>query len=192
MPKNFAPLARRLMMTRTKRKLLAVVTLVTTATPAHATVQVNSSMKYYDVVGTTSAAIVASIKSLGPTGSDGKRNGWWGKTNSEINTNYSYRPDNNGCGVMSVTTILKVEIIMPQLVTKEVSAKVRKWFDEQTKKLLDHELGHRDIAVGVAEDIDAAVIKMRAATCKELISDFDKNFPEWISTVSSRRLGPSQ
>jgi predicted secreted Zn-dependent protease len=166
-------------MTRTKRKLLAVVTLVATATSAHATVQVETNMSYYDVVGTTSAAIITNIKNVGPTGSDGKRNGWWGKTNWKINVNYYYRPDNYGCGFTSVTTILKVDIIMPLLVT-DVSAKVHKWFDEQTKKLLTHEFGHRNVAVGTAEDIDAAVIKMRAATCKELISDVDKNFPEWM------------
>ena len=65
------------MMTRTGRKLLAVVTLVATATSAHATVQADSSMKYYDVVGTTSGAILASINSLGPL-VDGKR--MWAKT----------------------------------------------------------------------------------------------------------------
>ena len=62
------------MMTRTKRKLLAVVTLWAMATSAHAAVQLDTSMNYYDVVGTTPAAILASIKNLGPL-VDGKR---WG------------------------------------------------------------------------------------------------------------------
>jgi predicted secreted Zn-dependent protease len=153
------------MLIRIKRKLLAVVTLVVTATSAHATVQVDSSMKYYDVVGTTSAAILASLTSLGPL-VDGKRR--WAQMLPNFKVNYSYRPDKDGCGIASVTTTLNTEITMPQLVTK-VSAQIRKWFDEKTKTILDHEHGHRDIAVGIAENIDVAYIKMRAATCKELI-----------------------
>jgi predicted secreted Zn-dependent protease len=163
-------------MTQTMKKLLAAVTLVATATSAHATVQADSSMKYYDVVGTTSAAIVASINSLGPL-IDGKRS--WAKTNWQVNVNYYYRADNDGCRVTSVTTTLNTEITMPQLVTK-VSGQTRKWFDESMKKLLDHELGHRNIALGTAEDVDAAYIKMRAATCKELTDGAQEVFDEWI------------
>ena len=119
--------ASRLMMTRTKRKLLAVVTLVATATSAHATVQIDSSMKYYDVVGTTSGAILASLNSHGPL-VDGKR--MWAKTHWKINVNYYYRADKDACRFTSVTTPLNIEITMPQLVTK-VSAHIRKWFDEK-------------------------------------------------------------
>ena len=164
------------MMTRTGRKLLAVVTLVATATSAHATVQADSSMKYYDVVGTTSGAILASINSLGPL-VDGKR--MWAKTHWKVNVNYYYRADNDACRFTSVTTALNIEITMPQLVTK-VSAHIRKWFDEKMKTILEHELVHRDIALGTAENVDAAYIKMRAATCKELIDNSREVFDEWI------------
>ena len=163
------------MMTRTGRKLLAVVALVATATSAHATVQVVDSMKYYDVVGTTPAAILASINSLGPL-IDGKR--MWAKTNYNIKVDYYHGPDNDGCRFTSVTTTLNVEITMPQLVTK-VSPHIRKLFDEKMKKLLDHELGHRNIALSTAENVDTAIIKMRAATCKELIDDTQKVYDEW-------------
>ena len=162
-------------MAQTKKKLLAAVTLVATATSAHANVQADSSMKYYDVVGTTSAAIVASINSLGPL-IDGKRS--WAKTHWKVNVNYYYRADNDGCRFTSVTTILNTEITMPQLVTK-VSGQTRKWFDASMKKLLDHELGHHNIALGTAEDVDAAFIKMRAATCKELLDNSNEVFNEW-------------
>jgi predicted secreted Zn-dependent protease len=161
-------------MTQTKKKQLAVVTLVATATSAHATVQVVDSMTYYDVVGTTPAAIFASLNSLGPL-IDGKRG--WGATYWNVKVDYYYRPDNDGCRFTSVTTTLNVEIRMPQLATK-VSVQTRKWFDERIKKLLDHELGHRDIALGTAEDVDTAFIKMRAATCKELIDDTQKVYDE--------------
>jgi predicted secreted Zn-dependent protease len=133
-------------------------------------------MKYYDVVGTTPAAILASINSLGPL-VDSKRR-MWAKTYWNINMNYSYRADNDGCRFTSVTTTLKTEITMPQLATK-VSAQIRTWFDQKMKTLLDHETGHHNIALGTAENIDAAFIKMRAATCWELIDDSPKVFDEW-------------
>ena len=41
-------------------------------------------------------------------------------------------------------------------------------------------LWHRNIALGTAEDVDAAFIKMRAATCKELLDDSREVFDEWI------------
>jgi predicted secreted Zn-dependent protease len=163
-----------LMMTRTKRKLLAVVTLVATATSAHAAVQVDTSMKYYDVLGTTSAAILASLNSLGPL-IDGERQ--WAQTLWKVTVNYYRRVENDSCRFTSVTTTLNVEITMPQLVTK-VSDQTRKWFDEKMKTLLQHEHGHRDIALGIAENIEAAYIKMRAATCKELLYDSNKTFDE--------------
>jgi predicted secreted Zn-dependent protease len=173
----FFPLGwRRAMVTQTKRKLLAVVTLVAAATSAHATVQVDSGMKYYDATGTTPAAILASLNSLGPL-IDGKR--WWANTHWKVNVNYYYRPDNDGCRFTSVTTTLNIEITMPQLGTK-VSAQTRKWFDEKMKTLLEHEHGHRDIALGIAENIEAAYIKMRAATCKELIDDSQGVLDGWI------------
>jgi predicted secreted Zn-dependent protease len=163
-------------MTQTMKKLLAAVTLVATATSAHATVQVDSSMKYYDVVGTTPAAILASINSLGPL-VDGKRG--WARTNWQVNVNYYYRADNDGCRFTSVTTTLNTEITMPQLVTK-VSAQIRKSFDGRMKTLLEHEHGHRNIALGTAENVDAAFTKMHAATCKELIDNSREVFDEWI------------
>ena len=162
------------MMTRTGRKLLAVVTLVATATSAHATVQVDTSMKYYDVIGTTSAAILATLNSLGPL-IDGKRR--WAQTLWKVTVNSYHRVDNDSCRFTSVTTTLNIEITMPQLVTK-VSAQTRKWFDEKMKTLLEHEHGHRDIALGIAENIEAAYIKMRAATCKELTDDSNKTLDE--------------
>ena len=163
------------MMTRTKRKLLAVVTLVATATSAHATVQVNDSdTKYYDVAGTTAAAINASINSLGPV-VDGKRG--WGRTTWNVTVNHYRQADNGGCRFTSVTTTVNIEITMPQLVTK-VSAPLRKRFNEMSKKLLEHELGHRTIAIASAQDIDAALTKMQAATCKELVDDAQKVFDE--------------
>ena len=165
------------MMTRTGKKLLAVVTLVATATSAHATVQVDPSvMKYYDVAGSTSEAILASINSLGPL-VDGKR--MWATTYWKVNNIYSYRVNNGACQFTSVTTTLNIENTMPQLVTK-VSAHIRKWFDEKMKTLFEHELGHRDIALGTAENVDAAFIKMRAATCKELLDNSHEVFAEWM------------
>jgi predicted secreted Zn-dependent protease len=89
------------MMTRTKRKLLAVVTLAATATSAHATVQVDTSMKYYDVTGTTPAAILASLNSLGPL-IDGKRQ--WAQTLANVKVTYYLRADNDSCRVTSVKT----------------------------------------------------------------------------------------
>jgi predicted secreted Zn-dependent protease len=175
MMKTATSLLARLMMTRTKRKLLAVVTLVATATSAHATVQVDSSMKYYDVVGTTSPAIVASLNNLGPLVDGGKR--MWAKTHWKVNVNYYNQPNNDGCRFNSVTTTLNTEITMPQLVTK-VPTQTRKWFDEKMKTLLDHEHGHRDIALSIAENIDAAFVNMRAATCKELIDNSREVFDE--------------
>jgi predicted secreted Zn-dependent protease len=93
--------------------------------------------------------------------------------------NYSYRAENDTCRFTSVATTLNIEITMPQLVTK-VSPHVRKWFDEKMKTLLDHELGHQNIALGTAENIDAAYVKMRAATCKDLIDNSREVFDELI------------
>ena len=75
---------------------------------------------------------------------------------------------------------------MPQLVTK-VSAPLRKRFNEMSKKLLEHELGHRTIAIASAQDIDAALTKMQAATCKELIDNSREVYDEWIKKGKERR-----
>ena len=77
--------------------------------------------------------------------------------------NHYRQADNGGCRFTSVTTTVNIEITMPQLVTK-VSAPLRKRFNEMSKKLLEHELGHRTIAIASAQDIDAALTKMQAAT----------------------------
>jgi predicted secreted Zn-dependent protease len=93
--------------------------------------------------------------------------------------NYFYRAENDACRFTSVATTLNIEITMPQLLTK-VSAHIRKWFDEKMKTLLDHELGHQNIALGTAENVDTAYVKMRAATCKELIDNSREVFDELI------------
>jgi hypothetical protein len=51
------------------------------------------------------------------------------------------------------------------------------------KTILEHELGHSNIGLGIAENADAAYLKMRAATCKELIDDANRTIEQFTKKL---------
>jgi predicted secreted Zn-dependent protease len=138
-----------------------IITLTTAraTTPADIGGKPDDVIRYYDIRGTTAADLRAEIARLGPV-SDGVRH------QAVTNWRLSWQPvtsvSGQRCSISSLNVSLTIEIVMPRWVN-EIGAQQglsTNWRTYLTG-LLNHEHGHKDIALAGADEVRALV---KAAT----------------------------
>jgi predicted secreted Zn-dependent protease len=120
----------------------------------------NATVKYYDVVGSTSAELRQQLATLGPKDSQGKR--WHAVTSWRLNWRWPTFSDGT-CRMGDATVMATVEVTFPRWAPPAGVARalIDDWI-EYTRVLARHEQGHVDLAVDGAKEMQVA---LRRATC---------------------------
>lgn len=143
------------------RPILAMV-LAMLALSAAAQPQVETTVSYYDVSGATPSEIRHELNRKRP-----RR--WDGYTAWNVSWRFRYAPSGGECQMTEVVTRVTVHYTLPRWrALSGASGETRDRWERYKRALKVHEDGHRDIGVGVAEEIDNALRGMRAANCREL------------------------
>ena len=81
----------------------------------------------------------------------------------EVEWNTQWAMKGMSCSIISVTTRVFIIFTLPKWANyKDVSRKEREKWDRFFKQLVDHENGHKDIAVGSVKEIEKVVMNMES------------------------------
>jgi predicted secreted Zn-dependent protease len=91
-------------------------------------------------------------------------------TGWDVSWNYRYQLTDDGCSMASVTTTVNVVFRMPRWTNyADASAALKEKWDAYIKSLTCHEIGHKDIGVSAAFEIEQSLAALKPAlTCSEL------------------------
>jgi predicted secreted Zn-dependent protease len=141
---------------------------ITAASPASAEPQVKETIAYYNVAGNTPEELRGELNRIGPFDKDGRQ--FDAMTRWYVNWRYRYDKTEQACGIASVTTEVKVNIVLPQLVQDAaMPAELRQTFETFVAALLTHGRGHGKIGIDIAGRIEDGIAKLPAEpTCDRM------------------------
>jgi predicted secreted Zn-dependent protease len=150
---------------------LAIVLFTALALPAFAIADpiVTTQMNYYDVTGNTVTELNSSMRRESrlhnPTGPN-----YSALTNHKIRWRYKFRKNADSCAIDTVTTNVALTLMFPRLREDATTpAEARAKFLLYTKNLLTHEMGHADIGIAIATEIEQGIRNLPPApTCDAL------------------------
>ena len=140
----------------------ALLILLLLAAPAAADVVRTVDTEYYDVQGTTRAAIVADLainaqweKSIG---------NYSALTRTGVDVRYQYKQQGEICVITGVKVYLQLTYLYPRLV-HSVDDETRKWWKGLLAKLEEHELIHGEISTNAAFVLNDELESLSNVTC---------------------------
>lgn len=108
--------------------------------------------RYYDVEGTSEAAIRRDLRRNSPRAPDGKR--YPGVTRWQVGSNITYADGARPCALQSFEASLALEVTLPQLRGRDALAPaLREHWDRFEAALREHERGHERIARECREEV---------------------------------------
>jgi predicted secreted Zn-dependent protease len=125
---------------------------------ANATPVVNEKYIYYDVGSTTKKELINALNSASPIRKNGKV--FYGHTDSQINWNFWWNESANACQINKVKVTVDITFTLPRLnnTSKDVSSVWNKWYP----KLVEHENGHKNYALEIANQVKLAISELPA------------------------------
>ena len=145
-----------------------------TSVEAFADPRVDVKIKYYEVEGDTVEDLKNELKVKTPIRNNGApfdaNTTWYVKWNTQ------WAMKGMSCGIISVTTRVSIIFTLPKWANyKEHSGKEREKWDRFFKRLVDHENGHKDIAVGSAKELEKSILDMESRkNCDDLKRDANR------------------
>ncbi len=141
---------------------LALASPLTAAEPSPFEGIPRLKFEYYDVEGRAPAEIYASMRARAPRngGGDGMARTAWSIKVGWRESRYGSR-----CSVADPQTSLSITILLPRLVTKDVTAQGRDFWRRTRHGLEIHEAGHARIAYQHRDDFNMAA---RGASCDSI------------------------
>jgi predicted secreted Zn-dependent protease len=128
--------------------------------PVHAVVTENLQHKPYTITGETVGQVRENAVGKQPV------QGFDGQTIWYVTWRFWHESRGAGCVITRVTTKLDLTIIVPRLETR--NAELKASFEEYSRNLMEHELGHAETGRDVARRIDAGIAVLTAPTCPDL------------------------
>lgn len=141
--------------------LLLVCVLGFTSIEALADPRIDVKIKYYEVEGDTVEDLRRELNAKTPIRNNGRP--FDANTTWYVKWNTHWAMKGMSCSMISVTTRVTIIFTLPKWANyKEASRKEKEKWDKFFKRLVDHENGHKDIAVGSAKEIEEAVMNMES------------------------------
>lgn len=154
-----------------RKSVLLLLVIAVSASAATAEPIVTEETQYYDIEGSSTSDLRNQMNSLGIKEKDGKT--YDGYTNWHISWKYRYMNINFRCMIKSVATTVKITYLYPRWTGRSFAPRelTEKW-DRFMSALIQHEQGHRNIAVEAASRIEEVISRMTPRTdCRELDSE---------------------
>ncbi len=141
--------------------LLLACGFVFTSVEAFADPRVDVRIKYYEVEGDTVEDLRSELSARTPIRHNGKP--FHADTTWYVKWDTQWAMKDMSCSIISVTTRVSIIFTLPKWADyKEARRNERDKWDRFFKLLVDHENGHKDIAVGSAKEIEKAVLNMES------------------------------
>ena len=122
---------------------------------------IHVKIKYYKVPGKTVEEMRKELKTTTPTRINGRS--FDAHTTWVIKWNIQWATKGMSCSIVSVTTRVSIVFTLPKWTNyKEASPEEKAKWDRFFKRLVEHENGHKDIAVGSAKEIEKVVMNMES------------------------------
>jgi predicted secreted Zn-dependent protease len=137
-------------------------------------VKVKENFEYYDITGTTSEELRAQMKRNGTTWNDGSI--YAALTTWDIHYNYDITSVDGRYVLSSIKTDVDIVFHFPRLLpsAKTPEQLITSW-NSYLEHLKTHEFGHRDIAVGIGQDIYQALSSLGSSSSKRELDREAKN-----------------
>jgi predicted secreted Zn-dependent protease len=132
---------------------------------------VKETVEYYEIKGYCEQDLQKQLCTYGVPWKDGKT--YDSLTSWDIRWNYGYDREHQSCSADSFTVTIQVTIRYPKWIPADDASPslVEKW-NTYMQSLVEHETGHRDMAVEAAADLSRVVAEIApAATCADLDRD---------------------
>ncbi len=128
---------------------------------AFAEPSIDVKINYYKVPGKTVKEMRKELMTKTPIRNDGRS--FDANTTWYIKWNTQWAMEGMSCSVVSVTTRVSIIFTLPKWTNyKEASPEEKAKWDRFFKRLVEHENGHKDIAVGSAKEIEKVVMNMKS------------------------------
>lgn len=163
---------------------VALLTLFLLASPATADVIRTVSTEYYDIQGTTKAAIAADLLIRRP----------WNKklgkhtavTRTKVNIQYNYVQRGQTCVIKNVKVYLHLTYLYPRL-AHSVDNATRKWWRGFVAKLEEHEFIHGEISTQAAHTLNDELESLSNVTCLNIKAVVKSRFNRFDSKLRRRQ-----
>jgi predicted secreted Zn-dependent protease len=128
-------------------------------------VTVKENFKFYDIDGSTPDELRAQMKRNGTAWNDGKV--YAALTTWDMHYNYDITGSDGSYHLDSIKTDVDIEILLPRLApAAKASELMASTWNTYLGNLKRHEFGHRDIAVGIGEEIYQALSALGSNSSK--------------------------
>lgn len=142
-------------------KSIACCVLAGVCSGADAEVTIGDSAEHYRIGGASEAELRREMNAKGPLGAGGRR--FDAHTRWNIGWRYKYREDGGTCRIASVTTDVRLTMILPEWGGERAAPeRVRKRWREFIAALTAHENGHRTNGIDAAREIDRSISALPA------------------------------
>lgn len=136
---------------------------------------------YYSVSGRTAKEIRNDLNRKTPVQENKVK--YDGETTWSVEWDFWWNESHGRCSITNVTTKVDIQYILPKLAvaTPLPQALQQKW-DNYMQALTAHEVGHKNMGVGAANEIEQKIKSMASRpTCKQLESDANRLGAEIIT-----------
>jgi predicted secreted Zn-dependent protease len=133
-------------------------------------VKVKEVFDYYDIDGTTPDELRAQMKRNGTAWNDGRV--YAALTTWDIHYHYDITSSNGGYALSAIGTDVDIVIHFPRLkASAKTSQQLTASWNTYLENLKTHEFGHRDLAIGIGQEIYQALSSLGSSASK---SDLDR------------------
>lgn len=123
--------------------------------------RIDVKIKYYDIQGKTAQEAQRQMRLKTPIRNDGRA--FDANTTWYVKWDTQWAMKGMTCGIISVTTRVGIVFTLPKWTDyKKADHKEQEKWDRIFKQLVEHENGHKDIAVGSAKEIEREVMRMES------------------------------
>jgi predicted secreted Zn-dependent protease len=131
--------------------------------------KVTEKFNLYEIDGSTPDELRAQMKRNGTTWNDGKV--YAALTTWDIRYHYEIKSLNGRYYLDSITTDVDIVFHLPRLVPQKASEQLAASWNDYLTHLKTHEYGHRDIAVGIGEEIYQVLSSLGSAPSRKELDE---------------------
>jgi predicted secreted Zn-dependent protease len=150
-------------------KFIEKSTPVLRLTEAPSPVKVTEKFNLYEIDGSTPDELRAQMKRNGTTWNDGKV--YAALTTWDIRYNYDIKSSNGRYYLDTIKTDVDIVFHLPRLVPQKASQELTASWNDYLTHLKTHEFGHRDIAIGIGQEIYQGLSSLGSATSRKELDD---------------------
>lgn len=146
--------------------IIFLTLILSTSVPATPTVNIETT--YYIIKGSNANELRKEMNSKSTMRQDGEL--FDAFTYWDVNWQFNWNSKNEKCHITTVSSNLDVTFTLPKWTTRDKADKntIKQW-DRYYKALIQHENGHKNIAVQAAENIEKEILGLGpSSSCKGL------------------------